>query len=244
MRKQIIGIACVSVVLSAVSASAASQRQTEVVGDWRAQHKGTSGSVQSCNVSLTSTDWFGAWRASSFGCSGELFGIGKYRIDGSEVVLLGGGDQIKARLRLQGDRLVGTDSNGDEVTLTRKGAAPSLPAQGRRAGSGWRGDDSGWNRTCVHYGQTDRCATRQEMAPPQLRVVATANLRSSASLNSSVVTVLRPGTCVAVQECRQQGGDLWCKVASEGASGYLVQIASPGDSPRQKMLVFKSGCDD
>lgn len=236
----------------AVSAVGASAQRAEVTGDWRAQHVGSSGNVQTCDVGLTTQDWFGAYKASSFACSGELFGVDRYRIEGGEVVLVQGMSTVKARLRMRGDRLVGTDAKGREVTLTRKGAPPTVPSRGGGGGGNGGGWDDGprgggWDDgrgQCVRHGDSDRCATAAEMSPPQVRVITRANLRSAASKDASVVTVLNKGTCAAVQECRQQGDQLWCRVQVEGATGYLLQISRSTNNPSQRVLVFKSGCPD
>jgi len=250
MRNKFIigGLAALAVSAAAVGAFA--QRGGDVSGDWRAQHTGSSGSVQTCDVTLTNQDWFGAWKASSFGCSGELFGVDRYRIEGDEIVLIQGMSSVKARLRMRGGQLVGTDARGRSVSLARKGSGPVVPpgrpgGGDRPGGGGWDSGDNGWSggRDCVRHGDADRCATRAEMAPPQVRVITRANLRSQASLNASVVTTLNRGTCVAVQECRQQGGDLWCRVQADGYNGYLIQIGRVPNS-NQRVLVFKNGCGD
>jgi hypothetical protein len=247
-RKAALGVAA-AVAVSAIAFGASAQRGGDVSGEWRAQHTGSSGSVQTCDVTLTSQDWFGAWKASSFGCSGDLFGVDRYRIEGDEIVLIQGMSSVKARLRMRGGQLVGTDTRGRSVSLARKGSGPVVPpgrpggGGDRPGGGGW--DNGGWNGggggDCVRHGDSDRCATRAEMAPPQVRVITPANLRSQASLNSSVVTTIRKGTCVAVQECRQQGSEFWCKVQTDGYSGYLIQIAR-SQSSNQRVLVFKNGC--
>jgi hypothetical protein len=158
---------------------------------------------------------------------------------------VGVGGQAKVKLRMRGDRLTGTDSQGREVTLTRKGAPPSLPSRGGGNGGGWgndkgQGGGDGWNGGgCVRHGDSERCATDAEQAPPQVRLVTTYNLRAQPDADSSTVNPLRKGTCVAVVECRNQGYDLWCKVQAEGPTGWLPQITRRDGS---KVLVFKSGC--
>ena len=192
-------------------------------------------------------------RPDSFACSGELFGVDRYRIEGGEVVLVQGMSTVKARLRMRGDRLVGTDAKGREVTLTRKGAPPTVPSRGGGGGGNGGGWDDGprgggWDDgrgQCVRHGRLRTAAPRRrEMSPPQVRVITRANLRSAASKDASVVTVLNKGTCAAVQECRQQGDQLWCRVQVEGATGYLLQISRSTNNPSQRVLVFKSGCPD
>lgn len=244
MRIKSIIAAGVGLAFCALAAGAAAQRG-DVLGDWRAQHTGAGGGVQTCDIGLTAQDWFGAWKATSFACSGDLFGIDRYRIEGDAVVLIGMGSQVKARLRMRGDRLVGTDAQGRDVTLTRKGAPPSLPPRGgdrgpRGEAPGGGSNTGGWNGGgCVRHGDSERCATGADMAPPQVRLVTTYNLRTQADADSSPVNPLRKGTCAAVVECRNQGPDLWCKVQAEGPAGWVPQVTRRDG---QKVLVFTGGC--
>jgi hypothetical protein len=232
MRLKSILAAGVGLTFCALAAGASAQRSgdwgADILGDWRAQHTGSGGSAQSCDISLTDKDWFGAFKASSFACSGDLFGVDRYRVEGDTVALVGAGGQAKVKLRLRGDRLTGIDSQGREVTLTRKGAPPSLPA-----GGGWSGGD------CVRHGESERCATEEEQRPPQLRLITTYNLRRQADPDASVVLPLRKGSCVAVSECRHLGYDLWCRVRSADYEGWLPQVTRRDDG---RVLVFKSGC--
>ncbi|MDO9338608.1 MAG: SH3 domain-containing protein [Caulobacter sp.] len=229
----------VGLAICALAASASAQRG-DILGEWK-----TGG----CTLTLTDKDWFGDWRAISFACQGDLFHVDRYRIEGDTLVLVGMGAP-KARLRMRGDQLVGKDIGGRDLTLTRKGAAPVLAPRGNGGGrpsGGWDSGNNygGWDDGgCIKYGDSNRCATQVEMGPPQVQTVVRANLRSSASLDSSIVQKLEKGTCVALQECRQQGDQLWCKVQADGATGYLVQISPSSQNPREKLLVFKNGCRD
>lgn len=241
MRAKSVLAAGVGLAICGLAASASAQRG-DILGDWRAQHTGSGGGVQTCDIGLTDKDWFGAFRASSFACSGDLFGIDRYRIEGDAVVLVGAGNQVKARLRMRGDRLTGTDAQGRDVTLTRKGAPPSLPSRGggwdrdrdQGKGGGWKGGGN-----CVRAGDSERCATDEEQRPPQVQLTTTYNLRSQPDADSSTVLPLRYGSCVAIVECRSQGYDLWCKVQADGAAGWVPQVTR---REGQKVLVFKSGC--
>lgn len=235
MRVKSIVAAGVALVICGLAASASAQRG-EILGEWK---------TGSCTVTLTDKDWFGDWKASSFACQGDLFSVDRYRIQGDSLVLVGMGAP-KARLRLRGDQLVGTDNSGREITLTRKGAPPSLPSRGGgNGGGGWdrgdnRGNGGGRNGgNCVRHGDSERCATEEEQRPPQLRLVTSYNLRAQADADASTLAPLRKGTCVAVLECRGQGHDLWCRVQAEGAAGWVPQVTRRDG---QKVLVFKSGC--
>ncbi|MCE3289035.1 MAG: hypothetical protein K0R83_1047 [Caulobacter sp.] len=235
MRVKSVLAAGVGLAICGLGASASAQRG-DILGEWK-----TGG----CTVTLTDKDWFGDWKASSFACQGDLFSIDRYRIQGDALVLVGMGGP-KAKLRLRGDQLVGTDNSGREITLTRKGAPPSLPSRGGgNGGGGWdrdndRGKDGGWKGgNCVRAGDSERCATQEEQLPPQVQLTATYTLRNQPDAGSNTVFPLRKGTCVALLECRHQGYDLWCKVQAEGAAGWVPQIARRDG---QKVLVFKSGC--
>ena len=236
MRVKSVLAAGAGLVICALAAGASAQRG-EVLGEWRAQHTGSGGNTQTCDIGLTDKDWFGAFKASSFACSGELFGIDRYRIEGDVVALIGAGNQVKAKLRMRGDRLAGTDAKGRDVTLTRKGAPPSLPSRG----GGWDRDKGGGRAggNCVRAGDSERCATQEEQLPPQVQLTTTYTLRNQPDADSNTVFPLRKGTCVALLECRHQGYDLWCKVQAEGAAGWVPQITR---REGQKVLVFKSGC--
>ena len=241
IRFQLSAMAAVSV-LALGGAASAQRGGLDVTGDWTAQAAGAVG-MQSCKITLTDKDWFGAFQASSFGCSGRLFGIGKWRVEGSEVVLLGVADQPAARLRSRGGALVGTDSGGKPLTLSRAGAPPRLPG-----GPPWndrpgQGQAGGWDRDCVRHGDGDRCATREEMQPPQVRLVTRANMRSGPGFDNPVAATIPKGTCVAVESCATERGDLWCRIRWEGGRGYVVQIAPDTADPRSRILIFKNGCD-
>jgi hypothetical protein len=229
MRAKSVLAAGVGLLICGLAAGASAQRG-DILGEWK---------TGSCTVTLTDKDWFGDWRASSFACQGDLFGIDRYRIQGDTLVLVGMGAP-KVKLRLRGDQLVGTDTGGREIALSRKGAPPSLPSRG----GGWdrdkdEGRGGGWKGNCVRAGDSERCATDEEQRPPQVQLTTTYNLRSQPDADSGAVHPLRYGSCVAVVECRNQGYDLWCKVQAEGAAGWVPQVTRRDG---QKVLVFKSGC--
>lgn len=228
-----------AVTVLALAAGASAQRGgLDVTGEWSAQ-----AGMQSCKITLTDKDWFGAFQASSFGCPGRLMTIGKWRVEGSDVVLLGAGDQVAARLRSRGGALVGTDSGGQTLTLSRAGSPPRLPG-----GPGWGGRSGGgsssWNRDCVRYGDSDRCADREDLRPPQVRILAMANVRSAPGYDAQALTTVPKGACVSLQECRHERGDLWCRIEWEGGRGYVVQVARSVNDPSSRMLIFKNGCDE
>jgi hypothetical protein len=239
--------------LLGLSATASAQRQ-DIVGTWRMQGTGIGNMSTSCDITFTTQEMFGSYVASSFGCGGALFGIDRYRFEGSDIVLM----QIntpRAWVRLRGGQMVGADDKSNAVTLTRKGPAPGAsprPAPrpggggGRPSGDWDSGNNSGgWDDGgCIKHGDSTRCATQAEMAPPQVQTLLRANLRTSANLSAPVLQKLDKGTCVAVQECRQQGEQLWCKVQADGATGYMIQISPNINNPREKLLVFKNGCSN
>lgn len=229
--------AAVAALVLTLAASASAQRGgLDVTGQWTAQ-----AGMQSCTITLSDKDWFGAFQASSFGCPGRLVTVGKWRVEGSEVVLLGAGDQVAARLRSRGGALVGADAEGKPLTLSRAGSPPRLPS----GGPAWsERPGGGSDRDCVRFGDSDRCAAREEMQPPQIRLVTRANLRSGPGFGSPIVETLPKGTCAAVEACRTEQGDLWCRVQWEGGRGYVVQIAPDAAGSEGRILVFRSGCGD
>lgn len=236
--RSFVALAGALAMLGAAASASAQRGGWEVAGDWTAQ--GETG-MGTCKVTLTEREWFGGWQASSFGCSGRLFGLGKYRIEGSELVLLGMGDREAGRLRMRGGVLTGMDADGKPLILSRAGAPPRLPSGGAVAaprGGGWSGD-----RDCVRYGDSDRCATRREQAPPQLRLLTLANIRDRPSFDGAVVGTAPKGTCAAVRECVTERGATWCRIQWEGAGGYVVQVAPPAGERRSATLVFTAGCD-
>ena len=236
-------VSAVAAVLLLSAAGASAQRGgMDVVGEWTARGDGVG--MGTCKVTLTDKDWFGGWQASSFGCSGKLFGIGKWKVQGSDLVLLGIGDKEAARLRQRGGVLTGTDGDGKALTLSRGSAPPSLPSarrdDGPRPGPGREFDLD----RCVRYGDSDRCASRADMAPPQVRMLTLGNVRDRPSFQGTTVLGTAPrGTCAAVRECVTEQGTTWCRVQWEGPNGWVAQTAPDRGDPNARILLFKSGCD-
>lgn len=263
MNRVVKGALAASLLAVAVVGPALAQRGGDVVGKWKVEAAGMSGSNQTCDVELKATESFGAYGASSFGCSGDLFGVSKWRVRGSQVVILGMGDRELAVLTLRGDQLVGTDKSGRPVVFSRAGAPPRVPnadrgSNGGRDGGQWGGQwngggqrDGQWNggggsrdggRSCTTEGDSGRCAQPSSMRAPapgdSIQTLMAANLRERPGAGRTLGVVPKRA-CLVVDDCVRADGVLWCRVDHGGQIGYVRQTA---EEYGQRKLVFQYAC--
>lgn len=238
-----LSICAAAALVTALAAPAAAQSEADFVrafsGDWQTLDPALSAGG-SCRLSLRADPVEKGYRLEATRCGGALAEVERWGIVDNQLGLIGGGDDVLARLGGNQNRMSGELAAGGTVVFER------LPAEAARSAASATANDG-----CVYYGYTASCASAADKEAPlrkgvdetaRAAVLVALNARGEARPDAPVVATIPANTCVVVQECTTASDGNWCRATVSNFTGWIRQQAVRAD--RWPVLTYKPGCSE
>lgn len=205
----------------AAPAPALAQSQADFVaafaGSWDALDP-EFGSGGTCRVTLDREAEAERYRVRTENCIADIANLATWNISNARLILYDGKGEAVAALGGNQSRVSGDALGRSTLILERSGtyAATATALTG-----------------CTYLGYSASCASAAQMArpagsrpgvrPADATVLTRVNLRSEARPNATVVSVVPPLACVAVDHCVTASDGNWCRVQAGQAAGWVRQ---------------------
>lgn len=213
------GLIALSAVATPVPAFAQSQADfvAAFAGSWDALDP-EFGSGGTCRVTLDREAEADRYRLRTENCVADIAKLATWSISNARLILYTGTGEAVAALGGNQSRVSGNALGRSTLILERSGTygAISVAPKG-----------------CTYLGYSASCASAGEMArpagsrpaarPADATVLTRVNLRSEARPNATVVSVVPPLACVAVDHCVTASDGNWCRVQAGQAAGWIRQ---------------------
>ncbi len=210
-------------------------------GTWLAEFVDDFGQRRTCRLELSgASSIFGGNRANAISCPGPLMSVSLWQLNGRGLTLNDMAGRTIANLRRSRGGYSGRTNAGQAIwlrgTQSNTPFDPVIVAPARPRGC------------AIYYGSSDRCAEARDVAAPRLaygqtatvRIVYSANLRQSPSLNAPSLGLVPVNVCTVVDSCGvQPDGAEWCRMRYGDRTGYMVKTFTRDG---RRSILYSNGC--